>query len=323
MGVWWRHSSAELAFGDDAGVGPAVLDGLQPPGQVVVVADGDLPDGGDPAEAVEGVAAVEVDGGGVEHLFAADGDAEVLDGFDGADAHAAVEAALEAVAAGGEEVAGPAVEADAVDEVGGALGGLEVVLAAGVVGVADAAVAVAVVDAVLAPDLALADVDAFFGGEEVLVFCVHEAGDEGLWAVVVAYHVGDELEGLVDGGLDLVAGVVHGREVAAGDEGDLVAVAVVVGGEEAAGVDVLLALVVEGQPADGPGHAAVGAAAGEGFAAGADVGGGVGGGLVLADVAGGGDFDLVYADDGDVGYEAALQWSGRGWEREGVGGLRG
>ena len=42
-----------------------------------------------------------------------------------------------------------------------ALRGFEVVLAAGVVGVADAAVAVAVIDAVLAPDLSLAHVNAF------------------------------------------------------------------------------------------------------------------------------------------------------------------
>ena len=34
---------------------------------------------------------------------------------------------------------------------------------------------------------------------------------------------------------DVFARVVHGREVAAGDEGDLVAVAIVIGGEELAG----------------------------------------------------------------------------------------
>ena len=36
------------------------------------------------------------------------------------------------------------------------------------------------------------------------------------------------------------AGVVHGREIAAGNEGDLVAVLVVIGGKERAGFDVLL-----------------------------------------------------------------------------------
>ena len=93
-------------------------------------------------------------------------------------AQAAVEFAFKALAAGGEKVAGPAVEADAVDEVGGALGGFEVVFAARVVGIADAAVAVAVVDAVLAPDLALADVDALFGGEVALVLGIQVSGDE-------------------------------------------------------------------------------------------------------------------------------------------------
>ena len=115
------------------------------------------------------------------------------------------------------------------------------------------------------------------------------------------------LEGVVDGLAVVVAGVVHGREVAAGDEGDLVAVVVVIGGEEAARVFVLLAVVDEGEPADGPGHVAVGAAAGEGFAAGTDVGGAVVGGFVFADGAGWRDFDLVDADDGDVGDESSAQ----------------
>ena len=53
------------------GVGPAFVHGLEPPGEVFVVADRGLPDACDPAEAVEGVAGVEVDGGGVHHLFAA------------------------------------------------------------------------------------------------------------------------------------------------------------------------------------------------------------------------------------------------------------
>ena len=122
-----------------------------------------LPDPGHKAEAVQVVAAIEVHRGGVHHFAAAGFVAEVADGLDGADAHAAVESALETVAARGEKVAGPAVEADAVDEVGRALRGFEVVLAAGVVGIADAAVAIAVVDGVLAPDLALADVDALVG----------------------------------------------------------------------------------------------------------------------------------------------------------------
>ena len=207
----------------------------------------------------------------------------------------------------GKKVAGPAVEADAVDEVGWALRGFQVVLAAGVVGIADAAVAIAVVDAVLAPDLSLADVDAFFGGEVSLVLRVHEAGDEALRAVFAADHLRDHGEGFANRLAVVGAGVVHGREVAAGDEGDLVAVLVVIGGEEAAGVFVLLAVVDQGEPADGPGHAAVGAALGEGFSAGTNVGGAVVGSFVFADGAGWRYFDLVHADDGDVGDESSAQ----------------
>ena len=109
--------------------------------------------------------------------------------LDGADAHAAVEASVKAVAARGEKVAGPAVEADAVDEIGGTLRRFEIVLAAGVVRIADAAVAIAVIDAVLAPDLALADMNVFLGGEEALILCIHKAGDQRLRAIAVAHHV--------------------------------------------------------------------------------------------------------------------------------------
>ena len=276
------------------------------------MADGGLPDAGDPAEAVESVAGVEVNGGGVHHLFAAGLFSEIANGLDWADAEAAVEAAVEPLATGRKEVAGPAVEADAVDEVGGALRGFEVVLAAGVVGVTDAAVAVAVVDAVLAPDLSLADVNAFVVGEVALVLGVHKAGDEALRTVVSADDVGDHGEGFVDGLAVVFAGVVHGGEVAAGNEGDLVAVLVVKGGEEAARVFVLLAIVDQREPAEGPGHAAVGAAPGEGVATGLNADDAVVGDFVLADVAGGGDLDLVDPDDGDVGDVATGKRRGGG-----------
>jgi xanthine dehydrogenase YagT iron-sulfur-binding subunit len=319
VGVMFAPGEAEFAFGEALGVGPAVVDGLEPGGEVVVVAEGGFPDAGDEGEAVEGVAGIEVLGGGVEHFLATGCEAEVAHRFDGTDAEAGVEVAFEAVAAGGEEVAGPAVEADGVDEVGGGLGGLEVMLAGRVVGVADAAVAVAVVDAMLGPDLSLADVDGVVAGEVEHVLGVHVAGDEGLGAVVVADQGGNLGEGAVDGLAGLFAGVEHGSEVAAGDEGDLVVVGVVEVGEEAAGGDVVGALVLQSEPGDGPGHAAVGSSAAEGFATGEDVGGGVEGGFVLAEVAGWGDFDLVDADDGDVGEEASAEGCGLG-EEAGVGG---
>ena len=110
----------------------------------------------------------------------------------------------------------------------------------------------------------------------------------------------------MDGGADLLASVVHGREVAAGNEGDLVTIAIVIGSEEAAGL-VFGASIVEREPADGPGHCAVGTAAGKGFAMRVDVLRGVECGLILTDGAGGGDFNLVDANDGDVGEEASSQ----------------
>ena len=167
--------------------------------KIVVVVDREFPDGRDEAEAVQCVAAIEVHRGGVHHFFAADCGSEIADGLDGADAHAAVESALKAFAARGEKVAGPAVEADAVDEILLALRGFEVVLAAGIVGIADAAVAIAVVDAVLAPDLSLANVDAFIGSEKALVLRIHETGDEALRTIAAADHVGDHRESRVNG----------------------------------------------------------------------------------------------------------------------------
>ena len=201
--------------------------------------------------------------GGVHHLLAARCHAEISYGLDGTHAHAAVEAALEALPSRCEKVAGPAVEADAVDEVGWPLGGFQVVLAAGIVGIADAAVAVAVVDAVLAPDLPLADMDALFGGEVSLVLGIHKACHQALRAIFAADHGGDHAERLVDRLAIIGARVVHGREIAAGDEGDLVAVVVVIGGEKPACVFVLLPGVVQRQPTDRPGHSAVSGSLGQ------------------------------------------------------------
>ena len=133
----------------------------------------------------------------------------------------------------------------------------------------------------------------------------------------------------MNGHADLIARVVHGREVAAGDEGDLVAVAVVIGSEQAARFFVLAAGVVERQPTDGPGHPAVGTAARKGFAPRADMLRAVEGGLILSDGARGGDLDLIHADDRDMGDEAASEWvfegegTSEGREGEGGGGAGG
>ena len=134
------------------------------------------------------MALVEMDGGGVEHFLAANFLAEVADSFNRAHAHPAVESALKAFASRREKIAGPSVETDAVDKVRLTLRWLQVMFAAGIVGVADAAVAVAIVDAVLAPNLPLANVNAFFGGEVVLIFRIHEPRNNALRAIVVAHH---------------------------------------------------------------------------------------------------------------------------------------
>ncbi len=239
---------------------------------------------------------------------------EIADGLDGADAEAAVEAALKALSPRGEKVAGPAVEADAVDEVGGPLGGLQIVLAAGIVGVADAAVAIPVVDAVLAPDLSLADVDALFGCQVALVLGIHEASDEALRTVAAADHVGDHVQRLVNRLAVICPRVIHGCEVAAGNEGDLVAVLVVIGGEKAARVFVLLPVVVEGEPAYCPCHAAVRAASGECFSSRTDMGRAIVGNFVFADRTSWRYLDLVDPYDGDMGYESSAQRRG-GWRK--------
>jgi hypothetical protein len=91
------------------------------------------------------------------------------------------------------------------------------VLAAGVIGIADTAVAVAVVDAVLAPDLALANMDALFGGKEALVFRIHKACNQAVRTISVAHSFGDPLKCLVNRHSDVFSGVIHRREMAAGE----------------------------------------------------------------------------------------------------------
>src|SRR6202034_2188969 len=218
--------------------------GLKPVGEVGIVADRCLPDGGDEAEAVQRVATIKMDCSGIHHLAAACDNSKVAHRLDGTDAEPAVELAFEALAPRGEKVAGPAIQADAVDEVRRALGRLEIVLAAGIVRIADAAVTVAMIDAVLAPDLALADVNSLLRGEIALAVCIEKARDQRLRAISIADHSGDQAQRLVNGLLVVLARVVHRCEIAARDEGDLVSVAVVIGGQQPPGIFVLLAIVV-------------------------------------------------------------------------------
>ena len=87
-----------------------------------------------------------------------------------------------------QKIAGPAVEAHTVDKIRRTLGGLQIVLAARVIGIANATIAIAVIYPVLAPDLALAHMNALFYREEPLIFCIHEARHEALRAITVTDH---------------------------------------------------------------------------------------------------------------------------------------
>jgi len=116
----------------------------------------------------------------------------------------------------------------------------------------------------------------------------------------------------MDGLAIVFARVEHGGEVAAGDEGDFVSVAVVERGHQLAAFLILFAVVFQGQPTDGPGHFAIGTAFGEGFAAGAKAFRAIVVRFIFTEVAGGSDFNLVDAKDGDVGEEAPAETGGWG-----------
>ena len=124
------------------------------------MADRYLPDSCHPAKSIQSVALVKVHRRRVHHLLAAHVHSEVANRLDRTHAHPAIESALKAFAPSREKIARPSIEANAVNKIRRTLRGLEVVLAARIIGIADAAVAIAIVDAVLAPDLALAHMNA-------------------------------------------------------------------------------------------------------------------------------------------------------------------
>src|SRR5215475_12798512 len=101
---------------------------------------------------------------GVDHFPSAHLFSQISHRLDRAYTHSAVEASLKSLATGCKKVAGPAVQADAIDKIGGPLSWFQIMLTAGIVGIADAAIAIAVVDSVLAPDLSLAYMNALFSG---------------------------------------------------------------------------------------------------------------------------------------------------------------
>jgi hypothetical protein len=196
----------------------------------------------------------------------------------------------------------------AVDKIRWSLRGLQVVLAAGVVGIADASVTIAVIDPVLAPDLALANVNTFICGEEALILCIHETGYEALRAIAAANRLGNQPQSIVNRLPDMFARIVHGREIATWNKGDLVPIAIVIRSQQTPRFLVLLTAVVERQPANRPGHPAVRAASCKGFAPRADVAWAIVPGLIETNRAIGSHLNLIHAYDGDVRQKSSAQW---------------
>src|ERR1035441_2518777 len=137
--------------------------------------DRSFPDRRHEAKPIECMPLIEVHRSCVEHFFAADVGSQVSHSFNWTDTKSAVEPALKSLAARGEEVAGPPIKANAIDEVRGALCGFQIMFVAGVVGIANAAISVSIVDAMLAPDLTLTDMNAFVCSQKSLILSVHEA----------------------------------------------------------------------------------------------------------------------------------------------------
>ncbi|MCK7540111.1 MAG: hypothetical protein MZV63_58995 [Marinilabiliales bacterium] len=299
----------EIAQGQAFGRGPALADALGPPRQDLQVPDlrdeRDLPAVRDPGPAVEGEARVEVGRRRLDDLGQPDLGPEPLDRLDGPDAHAAALGGgpILALAPGGQEIAGPAVQVDAVDEILRALGRLAEVLGRRIVGIGDRAFAVLVVDGVLAPDVPLANADPLLLGQILLVGRGQEAGDHALGPEAAAHDLRDAGQAVVEIAVDLVPRVVGVGEVGPGDERHVVAEPVAELGHEGPDAAVVLALVEQGPPAEGPGHRRAGPAGGEGVAERPDVLGRVAVGFVEALVLRPGDLDLVDADDGIEGQD--------------------
>src|SRR5260370_18684088 len=108
---------AKRSFGKHLCVRPSVLDGMQPPGEILIVADRSLPAPRHPAKSVQSMALVEVRRGGIHHLLAPRFFSKISYRLDGAHAKTAVEASLKALATGCQKIASPPVEADAIDKI--------------------------------------------------------------------------------------------------------------------------------------------------------------------------------------------------------------
>lgn len=319
---------SEFTLGDELGIGPAFAYAGEPEVKAfhavaaAVAVDfagfdqAHFPTISDPGETVALETVVEVRGGGGHHGFESAFGAHVQQRFDGAHALPAAPAfavhRARAGNAGAEEIDRPAVEVDDVDEVIGASCWFTEVFARRIVGIADRTFAIAVVHGILAPDVALADVDVFLFREVAEVVGGEESGDDAFRPVAVADDFGNSLEAFVKVAVHLFAGVVHVGKVGAGDERDLVVEFLLIGNDEFAQFAVGIAFVVECEPTEGPGDARAGPCLVDGFAECAGFGGCVDGGFVRAVGGIARHFDLADADDG-VEREEAVAEEGIGW----------
>ena len=149
----------------------------------------------------------------------------------------------------------PAIEVHNVDEVLRSPGRFAEVLAGRIKRVANRAVAV--VDRVLAPDVALADMDELFR-EVAQVVGGEESGDHVFRPVAVADDFGNATQAVVEIAVHLLAGVVHVGEVSSGHEGDFITEFPMIAHDQFAQFAVAFACVVEGKPTEGPGNTRAG-----------------------------------------------------------------
>ena len=256
---------AEFAHCNNPGVRPAFANRFKPLGQPrrCVRFHGfdktQFPVHRNPAEPVSRQVFVEMNGCRRHDLFKSIVRLETLTvRFNRTDAQPAVESALKAEPASAEEIARPAVQINAVDEVFLSLSGAAYVRSAWIVRIADRAVAVAVVDSVLTPNGSLRDVNSFNLRQIPQIVGSEKSANEAFGAVAVADHVPDNLQSLVNVTVYLFAGRVHRGEIPAGNKRDFVAQRAVIFDRHFSQLDVVRTLVVQRQPRERPRNSRVG-----------------------------------------------------------------
>src|SRR5262249_28049225 len=117
IGIVLAPFQTERTLRHHARVWPAFLHGLQPPRKILIVADRNLPDTGHETEAIQRAASVEMHSRGVHHLLSTPLGPQIANGLDRTHAQPAVQASMDALAPCGEEIARPAIETNAIDEI--------------------------------------------------------------------------------------------------------------------------------------------------------------------------------------------------------------